>query len=147
MKPIRYITDKQDGQPFKILNAEMLKNELDGLPKGRYELTVKKLHRKSSPKQFGWLYGVVYPLFMMAANNMGYEFTSIEQLDFWCKQQWANTPIMNRETGEIIPIPQTKSEFLTTDEMVYCNTLRDYAAEYFGVIIPDPDKDYKNKTK
>ena len=140
MKLIRYIIDKQDKEPFKVLNASLMKSELDALPKGRYELVVKKLHRKATHLQFSYLYGVVYPMFLAAANEMGYEFTSIEELDLWSKQQWANKPILNRETGEVIAIPQTKSGFDTIDEMVYCNTLRDYCSEYFGVFIPEPKK-------
>ena len=145
MKPIRYIVDKEDNKPFKVLNAALMRMELDALPRGKYELSVKKLHRKATHLQFSYLYGICYPMFMAAANNTGYEFTSIDELDLWCKQQWANKLIMNRETGETIPIPQTKSEFATIDENAYCNILRDYCSEYFGVFIPDPEKEWKNK--
>ena len=145
MKKLIYYTDKEEGVPFKVLNSALMKSELDTLPKGRYKITIEKFHRKATHLQFSYLYGVVYPLFMMAANNMGYEFTSIDELDLWCKQQWANKPIMNRESGEVVNIPQTKSAFVTIDEMAYCNTLRDYCSEYFNVFIPDPDPNYKIK--
>ena len=145
MKKITYIVDKLENEPFRVLNAAMMKAELDALPKGRYKLTVEKYHRKATHLQFSYLYGVVYPLFMIAANNAGYEFTTVEELDAWCKQQWANKPIMNRETGELVTIPQNKSEFITVDENAYCDILRNYASEYFGTYIPEPDKTYKEK--
>lgn len=141
MKPIRYIIDKQDNEPFKVLNASLMKSELDALPKGRYELIVKKLHRKATQKQFGYLYSTVYPMFLLAAWQNGYttdDFKDIDELDIWCKAQWANKPLLNRETGEVITTPLSKSKFVTIDENAYCNKLRDFASEYWGVYIPEP---------
>ena len=141
MKPIRYIVDKQEGEPFKLVNPKMLKDELDSLPKGRYELIVKKMHYKATPKQFGYLYSTVYPMFLLAAWENGYstdDFKNVEELDIWCKARWANKPITNRDTGEVVNIPLSKSAFVTIDESTYCNKLRDFASEYWGVHIPDP---------
>lgn len=150
MKPIRYIVEKQDGQPFKVLNAAMMKAELDGLPKGKYELSVKKLHRKSTPKQFGYLFGLVYPRFLLAAWEAGYtteDFKDVDELDLWCKTRWANKPVTNRDTGEVVKVPLSKAEFITIDQMAYCNILRTFASEYLGTYIEEPDSNWKNKKK
>ena len=148
MKPIRYIVDKVDGEPFKLLNPSLLKSELDSLPKGRYELIIRKMYRKATPKQFGYLYSIVYPMFLLAAWENGYttdDFKNVDELDIWCKAQWANTPLLNRETGETIITPLSKSKFVTIDEMTYCNKLRDHASEYWGVYIPEPDPNWMTK--
>ena len=143
MKPIRYIVDKEDNKPFKVLNATLMRMELDALPRGKYELSVKKLHRKATHLQFSYLYGVVYPMFLLAAWNNGYtteDFKDIDELDIWCKTRWANRPITNRDTGEVEKVPLSKSAFVTIDESLYCNTLRTFASEYWGVFIPEPQK-------
>ena len=89
-------------------------------------------------------------MFLLAAWDNGYttdDFKDVEELDIWCKTRWANKPITNRETGEVVNVPLNKSAFVTIDEIVYCNTLRDFASEYWGVYIPEPDVNLKKRTK
>jgi len=95
--------------------------------------------------QFGYLYGLVYPLSLLALNEAGYEFTNIDQVDIFWKSMFANKEILNRETGEIMTMPQSKSEFMTIDEMAYTDAIRTYCAEYLNASIPDPDSNYKQK--
>jgi len=144
MKPLKYLAEKKDN--FKVIRASQMKEDLKNLPPGRYEITIKKEHRKASKEQFSYLYSVVYPIFLVAAYDAGYttdDFKDIDELDVWCKLQFANRPIMNRETGEVINVPGRKSSFSTVEQIAYCNKLRDYASEYFGVYIPDPDPLWK----
>ena len=146
MKKLTYITDKNEGQPFKIHNP-IMKQELDALPRGRYKLTIEKLHRKATHKQFSYLYGIVYPMMLQAAWENGYttdDFKDVEELDLWCKARWASKCVTNRDTGEVMKIPLTKSKFVTIDENLYCDTLRTFVSEFWGVFIPDPNPNYKN---
>jgi len=147
MKLIRHIVDKEDNKPFKLLNPALFKLDVDSLPKGRYELLVRRLYRKATPKQFGYLYGICYPLSMVALIDAGYEFVNIDEVDLFWKSLFANKEVLNRETGEILKIPLSKSEFVTIDEMTYCNTIRDYCSEFLNANIPDPDTNWKNKQK
>lgn len=148
MGTLKYIAEKREDSQFRILNAEQMRRELNELPGGRYDITVKKRHRKASSLQFSYLYAVVYPMFLIAAWDNGYtadDFANVEELDVWCKTQWANKAITNRHTGEVVRVPVKKSKFTTTDEMAYCDVLRDFASEYWGVYIPDPDPNWKHK--
>jgi hypothetical protein len=148
MRTLKYIADKKKDGPFKIVNADQMKRELNELPSGRYDITIKKRHKKASALQFSYLYSVVYPMFLVAAWDSGYtaeDFANVDELDVWCKTQWANKPITNRHTGEVVRVPVKKSKFTTTDEMAYCDILRDYASEYLGVFIPDPDPNWREK--
>jgi len=148
MKKVSAIGIKEKDKPFRIINAKQYREELDALPPGRYQNITEKQKRKASPEQFRYLYGLVYPLSMIALNNAGYEFTDNDQVDLFWKELFANKVIMNRETGELMKIPLTKSEFMTIDEMTYCNAIRDYCAEYYHTYIPDPDPNWKlHKTK
>ena len=147
MKKITAIGIKEEGKPYRIIHANVFRADLDSLPVGKYTHTVEKYHKKASHEQFKYLYGVVYPLSLIALNDAGYEFTNIEQVDLFWKGIFANKEILNRESGEIMKIPLSKSEFKTIDEMTYCDAIRNYCSEYFNTHIPDPDPNYKQNKK
>ena len=143
MKKITAIGIKEEGKPYRVIHANVFRADLDSLPVGKYTHTVEKYHKKASHEQFKYLYGVVYPLSLIALNDAGYEFTNIEQVDLFWKGIFANKEILNRESGEIMKIPLSKSEFKTIDEMTYCDAIRNYCSEYFNTHIPDPNPNYK----
>lgn len=148
MKKIQAIGIKEASKPFRVQNSKVFRSDLDGLPNGKYQLTVAKYYRKASHEQFKYLYGLVYPLSLLALNDAGYEFVNIDEVDIFWKSIFANKEVLNRETGEIMKIPLSKSEFKTIDEMTYCDAIRNYCSEYFNTEIPDPDPNWKlNKTK
>ena len=147
MRKITAIGIKEDGKPYRIVNVKVFRSDLDSLSKGRYITTVEKYYKKASHEQFKYLYGVVYSLSMIALNDAGYEFTTIDQVDTFWKSIFANKELLNRESGEIMKIPLSKSEFKTIDEMVYCDSIRNYCSEYYNTWIPDPDPNYKQNKK
>ena len=59
MRTLKYIADKKKDGPFKIVNADQMRQELNELPDGRYDITIKKRHKKASALQFSYLYSVV----------------------------------------------------------------------------------------
>ena len=140
---IQTIGYKKEGKPYQMPNERIFQRELDNLPPGKYQHTVERYKRKATHSQFKYLYSVVYPLSLLALNNAGYEFTSIEQVDLFWKEMFASKPILNRETGEIMNIPMCKSEFMTVDEIVYTDAIRNYCSEYLNTNIPDPDPRWK----
>jgi hypothetical protein len=143
MKNVQTIGLKEKGKAFRIVNTETFKKELDLLPAGRYRLIAEKLKRKASHEQFKYLYGLVYPLSLVALNDAGYEFINVDQVDIFWKDLFANKEVINRETGEIMKLPLSKSEFMTIDEMTYCDAIRNYCSEYLHTNIPDPDPNWK----
>jgi hypothetical protein len=143
MQKVKGIGIKEKGKPFRMVNAKVFRIDLDNLEPGKYQHTVEKYRRKASPEQFGYLYGLVYPLSFIALNDAGYEFTNIDQVDIFWKGIFANQDVLNRESGEIMKLPLSKSQFKTIDEMVYCDAIRNYCSEYFNTHIPDPDSNYK----
>ena len=83
MKKITCIGVKEDGRPFRVVNGKLLTEELNALPKGRYRLTVDKYYKKASHEQFKYLYGLVYPLSMVALNGEVSSASSTPCLVFW----------------------------------------------------------------
>jgi len=147
LKKITAIGNKEEGKAFEMVSRIAFKNSLDELPIGKYKLTIEKYYNKSTPPQFGWLYGCIYPLSFIALNDAGYEFTNIDQIDMFWRAMFANKQLLNRETGEIMLIPESKSEFLTVNQMTYCESIRQYCAEYLGVDIPDPNVRWREGEK
>lgn len=135
---------KEDGKQFTIHNPDLFCLALNQLPEGHYKLKVEKCHRKASTKQFGYLYGVVYPLMLDALINSGIDaFKSVDDIDMWCKFKWANTEVLDFEMGNVVKLPMSKSQFKTIDEMAYCNQIRLWCAENLGLEIPDPITNWK----
>jgi hypothetical protein len=143
MKKVTAKGIKEEGKPYRVVNAKVFRHDLDSLPKGAYIHTVERYYRKASHEQFKYLYGLVYPLSMIALNDAGYEFTTIDQVDIFWKSIFANKEVINRESGEIMKIPLSKSEFKTIDEMTFCNSIRDYCSQYLNVYIPEPEINWK----
>ena len=143
MKEIKYKGIKEPDKPFRIALLKQLVKELNNLPDGIYDIIVKRWYRKATHRQFKYLYGIVYPKSWELLLDAGYDFSTIEQVDFFWKDLFANKEVVNKEQGQIMKLPLSKSEFITIDELTYCNLIRDYCAEYFNTYIPDPDPNWK----
>lgn len=139
MKKIQYIAIRDD-KIFRVINSKLLKQDCNRLPKGRYRLTIEKYHKNKSNQQLGYLFAGVYPLVLKALNDAGWEFTSIEEIDEFCKSMFSAREVLNRNTGEILDVPGLKRNMTTTEMMTYVNSIRDWAAEYLNVYIPEPEQ-------
>ena len=137
---IQYIGIKEDGAPFRVVNAKLLTEELNRLPKGRYRLTVEKYKKNKSNPQLGYLFACVYPLSLRLLNDAGWEIADIDEVDMFWKSRFANREIVNRNTGEIENIPDLKRKFTTTDMNGYIEAIRNFCAEYLGGYIPGPEE-------
>jgi hypothetical protein len=139
MNKINYIAIKEPGQKLRVVNARLLKEETDRLPKGKYRLIIEKYRKNKSNPQLGYLFGCVYPLFMQHLIDAGWEITSIDEVDAFCKSRFADTEMINRNSGEVVLIPALKREMTTVELMTYVDKIREYDAEYLGGYIPDPE--------
>lgn len=143
MSKIQSIGVKEDLKSFRIVNSDNFKQELNGLPKGRYRVTVEKYRKNKSTAQLGWLFASVYPLVLKALNDAGWEFTSVDEVDEYCKSMFSSKEIINRHSGEIIDIPGLKRDMTTTELSTYVSAIRDWASEYLNVYIPEPEQQFK----
>lgn len=132
------IAVKEDGKAFRIINRELLYKELTELPKGKYRLVVERYRKKKSNPQLGYLYACIYPFVLKGLNDLGWEFTSLDQVDVECKRRFASQKIFNRHTGEIMEIPALKRDMTTTEFATYVNAIRDWASEDLSIYIPEP---------
>ena len=75
--------------------------------------------------------------------NVGWEFATTEQIHEFFKGQFTSEQIVNKDTGEIVEIPSSTSEMDTVTFNTYVDKLREYASEYLGMELPEPDKNWK----
>jgi hypothetical protein len=142
MLRISYIGIRELSKPFRIVNSKLFRQELDSLPVGRYKVTVEKYRKAKSNSQLAWLYGQIYPLVLKGLNDAGWEFTSNDEVDEYCKSMFASREILNRHTGEIMDVPGLKRDMTTTEMMTYVDAIRDWASEYLNIIIPEPETNF-----
>lgn len=119
----------------------LLRNCKDGI----YRLEIKRVRRNRTADQNGWLWGCVYPLLLQGLLDAGWEFKSIEQVHEFFKDMFTKDRAINRHTGEVIEFPSSTALMDTVTFSTYTDRIRDYALEYLGVDIPDPDKNRKEK--
>jgi len=139
MTKIIYIGIKEKGKSFRVVSAENLKKELDLLPDGRYRLIVEKYRKNKSNPQLGYLFACVYPLVLKALNGAGWEFTSLAEVDEYCKSMFSSKEVLNRNTGEVMDIPGLKRDMTTTEMMTYVDAIRNWSSEYLNTYIPEPE--------
>lgn len=135
------VLHKQNG----IYDLRPLVNFFAGVPDGVYRIEVKKVRKNRSLDQNGWLWGCIYPLLLNALNAAGWELLTVNQVHEFFKSLLAKQTVLNKQTGEIVEIPWSTAEMDTVQFSTYCEALRDYAREYLGVEIPDPNKMWRDE--
>lgn len=133
--------EKKNGRFDLIPVYGFLRTVKDGV----YAITIKRVRQKRTNNQNEWLWGDVYPRLLLGLIDAGWEFTDNEQIHEFFKAQFAMEKAINRHTGEIVEFPASTALMDTVTFSTYVEKLRDYAREYLGIDIPDPNKNWKNE--
>lgn len=131
----------------EIENLQSFVSFLYGLKNGTYEVIVKRLRKRNSDRQRGWLWGAIYPLLLQALINEGWEFTSVDQVHEFFKKLYSQEKFINRHSGEIVELPNSTALMDTVEYATYCEKLREYAKEYLNIDIGEPDPNWKENEK
>lgn len=123
-----------------LFNLKPLYDLFNSALDGFYRVEVKKVRKPRTNDQNAWLWGCIYPLMLDALIDAGWEFVSTEQVHEYFKAYMTKDKVINKHTGEIIEFPGSTASMDTVTFSTYCEKLREYASEYLGVDIPDPDK-------
>lgn len=126
-----------------MLHTKALMLALSLLANGVYIVTIKKVRKPRSNDQNGYLWGCVYPLMLRGLINAGWEFTNDTQVHEYFKKLFTSEQVVNRDTGEIIEFPASTASMDTLTFKTYTDKLREYALEFLGMDIPEPDKFWK----
>lgn len=128
------LTKSEDGK----VNGATINKFYDGLKPGKYELSAKRLNRRSLP-QNSFIHAVLFPEFRKALNEVGYdEVKTDQQAKEICKKMFLTTQIANKNTGEVMEYTKHTSE-LTKEEMgIFIDEVIRFAATEMNYQIPYP---------
>lgn len=118
----------------KLLNSESI-----------ISIDIVGKRKNRSNKQNAWLWGCVYPMLLYGLNDIGWEYFDTEQVHEFCKKRFTKDQVVNFQTGEIESFPRSTSIMSTSEFFAYCDLIRDYATEYVGIDIPEPDPEWRKK--
>lgn len=127
------------------LSAKALRIAIDKLVDGVWEITIKKVRGTRSLDQNGYLFGVVYPMLLDGLLEAGWELTCTEEVHEFCKQLMLSQQHVNKHTGEVVSYPNSTAKMTTVEFSTYTDKIREYAIEYLGLEIPDPDPSLKGR--
>lgn len=126
----------------RILGRGQLEKVLTGMKDGFYKVTVKKCQNNRSNQQNRWLWGQIYPRLLHGFIDAGWDdFTCEEEVHEYCKVMFAGKDIVNKETGEIVTIPNKTSEMDVVEFTLYCMNIRIFAHDFLNVTIPEPSEE------
>lgn len=112
--------------------------------KGVYRVKLEKVRDQASAKQRGYYWAVVLPYLARGIRDAwGYApdaFVSYDAHEF-SKDAFLKTPIVDHATGELKgEVRRSTMDLDTAEFTTYIERIRDFAAQFLGVNIPDPTK-------
>ncbi len=125
----------------KIANKVHMRRLFDGLEDGIYLVTIKPRKRRSQ-KQNAYYHAVVCDMVREGLQEAGYgAVKDAEDAHEILKSLFLKTRIINEESGEVlVEMVQSTTKLTTTEFEEYLEKIRQWAAEYLGVYIPEPGK-------
>lgn len=140
MRIVQNITIR--GGKLVLPHRSQLISDIKIFKDGDYVLTIEKKSKKRSLSQNAYYWGVVVPLVKKGLNDVGYRMTTEITHDY-LKTNFNIIEIANEINGEIISFIGSTTEMSTSQMMDYFAKITQWAAEYLGVQIPEPNEQLK----
>lgn len=106
-------------------------------------ITVEKRKNKRSNPQNAYMWGVCIPTIKECLKSAGITLSLNDVHEMLKLKFLKETILTNEETGECVERVKSTTELTTTQFMEYIMDIQKFAAEYFGVVIPDADSEIK----
>lgn len=129
-------TDPPLNSSFRLLSET-----LRSLPLGDYVITITHDRKTRSNQQNAYLWGIVYPAVLFGLQDAGWEITDEEQVHEYCKQAFAAREVINKDTGEVLSLPNSTARMQTAEFNVYVDKIKAFALEYLNITIPEPNEE------
>ena len=129
-------TDPPLNSSFRLLHETLV-----SLPLGDYVITITPNRKTRSNQQNAYLWGIVYPAVLFGLQDAGWEITNEEQVHEYCKQAFAAREVINKDTGEVISLPNSTARMQTAEFNVYVDKIKAFALEYLNITIPEPNEE------
>lgn len=103
-------------------------------------ITFEKRKKKRSNQQNAFYFGIVIGIMQLAFKETWGEFYSANEVHEALKSKYCFREQINENTGEIISIPMSTTNFTTIEWEEYIDKIRKFAMEWFNVSIPFPNE-------
>jgi len=127
--------------PFNEGSFLLLDETINNLPLGDYVITITPNRKTRSNQQNAYLWGIVYPAVLFGLQNAGWEIIDEEQVHEYCKQAFAAREVINKDTGEVLSLPNSTARMQTAEFNVYVDKIKAFAFEYLNITIPEPNEE------
>ena len=129
-------TDPPLNSSFRLLHETLV-----SLPLGDYVITITPNRKTRSNQQNAYLWGIVYPAVLFGLQDAGWEIIDEEQVHEYCKQAFAAREVINKDTGEVLSLPNSTARMQTAEFNVYVDKIKAFALEYLNITIPEPNEE------
>ena len=127
--------------PFNEGSFLLLDETINNLPLGDYVITITPNRKTRSNQQNAYLWGIVYPAVLFGLQDAGWEIKDEEQVHEYCKQAFAAREVINKDTGEVLSLPNSTARMQTAEFNVYVDKIKAFAFEYLNITIPEPNEE------
>lgn len=107
-----------------------------GVADGKYILERSAFNKRSNP-QNRYYHGLVIPMVKRGIEEMGTVLTHDETHEF-LKARFNYVELVNADTGEVAQLPRSTTALTKLEFSEYVQKIQQFAAEFLGVVIPDP---------
>ena len=104
-------------------------------------ISFEKIKKKRSNQQNAFYWGIVIVIIKSCLKSTGNNLSENDVHDLLRLKFLKETISIKEETGEVIERVKSTTELTTSQFMDYIAEIQQFAAEYFDVIIPDPNEE------
>lgn len=135
---------KVSGGCLRIANRKLFDKELEQHEGKEVEITIIRKRRIRSTQQNRYYWGIVLPLIIDGLKELGTR-VDVEDVHSFLKSKFCTIQVVNEETGQVEQVPKSTTELTTTGFMEYKAEIQQWAAEFLGISIPDPNEQIEFK--
>jgi len=106
------------------------------------QITIEKKRKKRSTQQNRYIWGCLYPAAAQAFRDAGNFGVSNDLVHEFFKDRFLDNGIeaVSPITGEVVKMKSSTAELTTGEAMEYIMEIQQFLAEFFGVVVPDPEQ-------
>lgn len=123
-------------------NRALIKEAVESFEGKEIEVTIQRKRKHRSNPQNAFYWGVVLPIVQEGLKDATGEVRDMNSIHYQIILPLVapKREILNKQTGEVITETMTSSEMTTTEFMEFILSIQQWAAEFLGVTIPDPNE-------
>lgn len=113
-----------------------------GALQGLHEISIKKRHRVRTNPQNAWYWACIVPALVHGIGEQWGDVVTGEQAHEMLKARFLTVDVrrVDEQSGEVRALCYVRStaKLDTAEFCTYCEQCRDFVAEWFGIVVPDP---------